>query len=74
MKLADKSCTEFIEVLASKAAVPGGGGAAALTGAIGMALGSMVCNLTIGKKKFAEYEEKLKGILEKCWKTSRRTS
>lgn len=68
MKLADKTCTEFIEVLASKAAVPGGGGAAALTGAIGMALGSMVCNLTIGKKKFAEYEEKLNGILENCGK------
>lgn len=68
MKLADKTSTEFIEVLASKAAVPGGGGAAALTGAIGMALGSMVCNLTIGKKKYAEYEEKVKGILEKATK------
>ncbi|MCT8976363.1 cyclodeaminase/cyclohydrolase family protein [Clostridium sp. CX1] len=66
MKLADKTCTEFIEVLASKAAVPGGGGAAALTGAIGMALGSMVCNLTIGKKKFVEYEEKLQGILNRA--------
>jgi len=68
MKLADKTCTEFIEVLASKAAVPGGGGAAALTAAIGMALGSMVCNLTIGKKKYAEYEEKVVGILEKATK------
>lgn len=68
MKLADKTSTEFIEVLASKAAVPGGGGAAALTGAIGMALGSMVCNLTIGKKKYAEYEEKVKGILDKATK------
>ncbi len=66
MNLADKTCTEFIEVLASKAAVPGGGGAAALTGAIGMALGSMVCNLTIGKKKYVEYEEKVKGILEQA--------
>ncbi|WML36097.1 cyclodeaminase/cyclohydrolase family protein [Clostridium sp. OS1-26] len=66
MKLADKTSTEFIEVLASKAAVPGGGGAAALTGAIGMALGSMVCNLTIGKKKFAEFEEKVKGILNRA--------
>lgn len=66
MKLADKTCTEFIEVLGSKSAVPGGGGAAALTGAIGIALGSMVCNLTIGKKKFAEYEEKIKGILARA--------
>ena len=51
MKIAEKTCVDFIEVLASKAAVPGGGGAAALVGAIGMALGSMVCNLTIGKEK-----------------------
>ena len=66
MKIADKTCVEFVEVLASKSAVPGGGGAAALVGSIGMALGSMVCNLTIGKKKFAEHEETLKGILEKA--------
>ena len=37
-----QTCEDFIEVLASKAAVPGGGGAAALTGAIGIALGNMV--------------------------------
>jgi len=63
MKISEKSCIEFVEVLASKSAVPGGGGAAALVGAIGMALGSMVCNLTIGKKKYAEYEESVKEIL-----------
>ena len=66
MKIAQKSCIEFVDVLASKSAVPGGGGAAALTGAIGIALGSMVCNLTIGKKKYAEYEESVKSILEKA--------
>ena len=66
MKIAEKSCTEFVEVLASKSAVPGGGGAAALVGSIGMALGSMVCNLTIGKKKYAEYEESIKLTLEKA--------
>ncbi len=49
MKIAQKTCIEFVDVLASKEAVPGGGGAAALVGSIGMALGSMVCNLTIGK-------------------------
>ncbi len=43
-------------------------GAAALVGAIGMALGSMVCNLTIGKKKYAEYEESVKEILSKAGK------
>ena len=40
---------EFLETLASKAPVPGGGGASALAGAIGAALGGMVTNLTIGK-------------------------
>lgn len=66
MKLADKTCADFVEVLASKAATPGGGGASAIVGAIGMALGSMVCNLTIGKKKYAQYDEKVKGILKKA--------
>ncbi|MGX4598441.1 cyclodeaminase/cyclohydrolase family protein [Faecalimicrobium sp. JNUCC 81] len=68
MKIAEKTCIEFVDVLASKSAVPGGGGAAALVGAIGMALGSMVCNLTIGKKKYAEYEESVKDILNKAGK------
>ena len=63
MNISEKTCVEFVDVLASKAPVPGGGGAAALVGAIGMALGSMVCNLTIGKKKYAEYEESVKEIL-----------
>ena len=67
-KIAQKSCVDFIEVLASKAAVPGGGGAAALAGAIGMALGSMVCNLTTGKKKYAQYEEAIQDILGKAAK------
>ena len=44
-------CNEFVEVLASKAPVPGGGGASALVGAIGTALGNMVGSLTVGKKK-----------------------
>lgn len=65
MKFSDKTCAEFVETLSTKAAVPGGGGAAALNGAIGAALGSMVCNLTIGKKKYAEHEDQVKSILEK---------
>lgn len=67
-KIAQKSCVDFIEVLASKDAVPGGGGAAALAGAIGMALGSMVCNLTTGKKKYAQYEGAIQEILVKAAK------
>lgn len=66
MKISEKSCVDFVECLASKEPVPGGGGVSALVGSIGMALGSMVCNLTIGKKKYKEYEEDLKFILEEA--------
>ena len=50
------SCEEFLAKLASKDAVPGGGGAAALSGAVGAALTSMVANLTVGKEKFMAVE------------------
>lgn len=63
--LIESSCSDFAAVLASKASVPGGGGAAALTGALGVALCSMVGNFTVGKKKYAAYEEDVKAILEK---------
>ena len=63
MKIVDKNCVEFIDVLSSKEPVPGGGGAAALVGAVGVALGNMVANLTIGKKKYKEYEELIKELL-----------
>jgi len=62
----EKTCTDFIEVLASKEPVPGGGGASALVGAIGMALGSMVGNLTLGKKKYADVQEDILVILQKA--------
>lgn len=55
----------FLEVLGSKEPVPGGGGAAALVGAIGSALGSMVGNLTVGKKKYADVEDDIKELLIK---------
>lgn len=64
----DKSCREFVEVLASKAPVPGGGGAAAFGGAIGMALSNMVGNLTVGKKKYAEVEGEAKDLLERGYR------
>lgn len=57
-------CGEFIELLASKAPIPGGGGAAAFGGAVGMALSNMVGNLTIGKKKYAEVEEEVKKLVD----------
>lgn len=55
----EKSCYEFIDALASKAPAPGGGGASALVASIGVALGSMVGNLTAGKKKYTDVEEQL---------------
>ena len=59
----NKSVTEFTEALASKAAVPGGGGASALVGAIGIALGDMVGELTVGKKKYADVEEDVRALM-----------
>ena len=62
----NKTVTEFTEVLASKAAVPGGGGASALVGALGIALGNMVGELTVGKKKYAAVEEDIKALMVKA--------
>ena len=56
-KMTELSCEEFVEVLASKSPVPGGGGGAALIGALGTALGNMVGSLTVGKPKYADVEE-----------------
>lgn len=60
----EKKICEYLEVLSSKAPVPGGGGASALAGALGNALGQMVVNLTVGKKKYAEVEEEMQEYLE----------
>jgi Methenyl tetrahydrofolate cyclohydrolase len=70
----EKSCTEFLNLLASKEPVPGGGGASALVGTIGVALGSMVGNLTVGKKKYADVEEEMKVLLIKSENLSNRLS
>ena len=55
----------FLDVLSSKEPVPGGGGASALAGALGNALGQMVANLTIGKKKYAQAEDEIKELAER---------
>lgn len=55
---------KFLKDLASKEPIPGGGGAAALVGSLAAALGSMVANLTAGKKKYAEYQQDIERILE----------
>ena len=66
MSYIEKSCSEFTEILASKAPVPGGGGAAALAGAVGTALGNMVGSLTVGKKKYAKVEAHMHTLMEKA--------
>jgi len=68
MSMLKKSCGQFLEELASKAPIPGGGGAAAYGGAIGMALSNMVGNLTVGKKKYADVEDEVKELIEKGYK------
>ena len=67
MEIYKQSCEDFIEELASKAPVPGGGGASAFVGAVGVALGNMVANLTIGKKKYADVEDELIVLREKAY-------
>ena len=62
-KLMERSCIEFADALAAKISVPGGGGAAAYAGALGVALGNMTANFTTGKKKYAEYEEDIQRII-----------
>lgn len=59
MKMLEQFAVDFIGALSSNAPVPGGGGASATVGALAAALGMMVTNLTIGKKKYADYEEEL---------------
>ena len=66
MDMTMESCRKFVEVLASDAPAPGGGGAAALVGAIGTALGNMVGSLTVGKKKYADVEAEIIELKAKC--------
>ena len=60
------SCQEFLEKLASNAPTPGGGGSAAMVGALAVALTSMVGNLTVGKEKFAQHEAEVQELLAKA--------
>lgn len=61
--IVNQPVSTFLDELASSAATPGGGSAAAVMGAMGAALVSMVCNLTIGKKAYVEVEGDMKAIL-----------
>ena len=66
MEMTKLSCEEFLTELAGKAPTPGGGGAAALVGAAGVALGSMVGNLTTGKKKYTAVEADIQALNNKA--------
>ena len=66
MDMTMENCRKFVEVLASDAPAPGGGGAAALVGAIGTALGNMVGSLTLGKKKYADVQDEIIALKAKC--------
>lgn len=59
-----KSATaDFLDALASSAPTPGGGSVAALMGALGAGLISMVCNLTLGKEKYKDVEAEVAQLL-----------
>lgn len=66
MRTIDKSTAEFVDLLASDAPAPGGGGAAALAGALGAALGHMVGALTVGKKRYADVEQDMRALMAQC--------
>ncbi|MDO9107209.1 MAG: cyclodeaminase/cyclohydrolase family protein [Methylovulum sp.] len=64
-EMKDKSIQQYLDQLASKAATPGGGSAAAVMGAQSAALVSMVCNLTIGKPDYVVVDAEMQALLEK---------
>jgi len=63
--LASLTIKSFLSELASNSPAPGGGSVAALVGALGTGLSSMVCNLTIGKEKYVDVQEEIKDVLKK---------
>ena len=65
---AEKSVKDFVSEAASGAPVPGGGGVSALAGALGIALGKMVGELTTGKKKYADVEEDIRMLMAEAGK------
>jgi len=70
--LASKTIKGFLSETASSSPAPGGGSVAALSGALGTALSSMVCNLTIGKEKYKDVEDEIKEVLAKSEKLRKR--
>lgn len=71
LMLTTKSLNDVLDDLASNSPAPGGGSVAALAGAMGAALTSMVCNLTVGKKKYADVENEIRLVLQRSEKLRR---
>lgn len=66
MDMTNRSCRDFVAELAAPVPTPGGGGAAALVGALGTALGHMAGNLTVGKAKYADVQQQILALNEEC--------
>lgn len=62
----DTSVAQFLDALASGTPTPGGGGAAAIAGSMAAALVSMVCNLTIGRKRYADVADEMRELLDRA--------
>ena len=61
--LLNLSCAGFLDALGSRSPVPGGGGVSALVGALAASLGHMVCEYTVGKKRYAEHEDEVRTVM-----------
>ena len=61
--LLNLSCTGFLDALGSRSPVPGGGGVSALVGALSASLGHMVCEYTVGKKRYAQFEDDVRAAM-----------
>lgn len=72
MEFHELTIDSFLELLSSKAAVPGGGGASALVGAVAASLSHMVAALTVGKAKYADVEGEMNGILSESERITKR--
>ncbi len=66
MDISTITLSDFTARLASKTSVPGGGGASALAASVAIALGDMVGEFTVGKKKYAQVEDEIKECMEKA--------
>lgn len=72
MRYTEESCESFVKILGSNEPTPGGGGASALAGALGTALGHMTGSLTVGKKRYQDVEEEIRERMAQARQTQSR--